>query len=184
MRSRSRRSHRCIADTIWPLLWPGASPTTQASGSGKAGQHGAGEAGQARPKAVTAAGACPQPMRPLNLSCASRRRGKSLKKLASRKGFEPLTPRLGISCSILLSYRDVCRDGAFRRAGRGVTSPSPWGRAQADLCGQHRSTSTRRGSPTLPAFAGSEREIYQQSWVAFGRIFSLRCERSQVEGDS
>ena len=29
------------------------------------------------------------------------------KPLASRKGFEPLTPGLGNLCSILLSYRDV-----------------------------------------------------------------------------
>ena len=28
--------------------------------------------------------------------------------LASRKGFEPLTPGLGNLCSILLSYRDGC----------------------------------------------------------------------------
>ena len=28
--------------------------------------------------------------------------------MASRKGFEPLTPGLGNLCSILLSYRDRC----------------------------------------------------------------------------
>ena len=28
-------------------------------------------------------------------------------RMASRKGFEPLTPGLGNLCSILLSYRDV-----------------------------------------------------------------------------
>jgi hypothetical protein len=31
------------------------------------------------------------------------------KKVASRKGFEPLTPGLGNLCSILLSYREVYR---------------------------------------------------------------------------
>ena len=42
----------------------------------------------------------------------------ALCKLASRKGFEPLTPGLGNLCSILLSYREL--DGYFNlnRAAR------------------------------------------------------------------
>lgn len=35
--------------------------------------------------------------------------GWAIKTLASRKGFEPLTPGLGNLCSILLSYREVYR---------------------------------------------------------------------------
>jgi hypothetical protein len=34
-------------------------------------------------------------------------RGRNPVKVASRKGFEPLTPGLGNLCSILLSYRDL-----------------------------------------------------------------------------
>ncbi len=40
------------------------------------------------------------------ISCALKLKPKSLILLASPTGFEPVTPRLGIWCSILLSYED------------------------------------------------------------------------------
>jgi hypothetical protein len=44
----------------------------------------------------------------LGLSVSGEQLGTLLNRtLASRKGFEPLTPGLGNRCSILLSYRDM-----------------------------------------------------------------------------
>ena len=51
-------------------------------------------------------------------------------RMASRKGFEPLTPGLGNPCSILLSYRDITPRGTYtvldqNRLGLTPCSESP-----------------------------------------------------------
>jgi hypothetical protein len=45
--------------------------------------------------------------------------------MASRKGFEPLTPGLGNPCSILLSYRDITPRGTYTVLGRNRIGLTP-----------------------------------------------------------